>query len=278
VFEVHPKGHPTGDASIKRKTFLGRRNGRSGGNYEGVAYYNPSPTDPSVRPSFYLTEDATSGPLERFRPSIAVLTEAIAKNDFYKLLHDDPDGTAVTDYLNLVTWETDDNNLSHYGNFNWSSDYSVGAANANQYFQKCEGIDVRNGMLYMTCKSNKQFFILDLEAGTYVESHTDGRTVDSNGNDVAISGPFTGQPDQIRAILNGPDDLVYFCEGKLHTCMNRFSLLWYLRSCGGSLNTCICCLDSNHDRRYWRQGWYSRQRFHGPILHYCSRRRGLPQR
>jgi len=221
VFEVHPNGHPNGDASIKRKTLLGRRNGRSGGNYEGVAYYNPSPTDPSVRPAFFLSEDTTSGPLERFRPSSAVLTEAIANNDFYKLLHDDPDGTATTDYLKLVTWETDDNHLSHYGIFDWSFDYSVGAANATQYFQKCEGIDVRNGMLYMTCKTNKQFFILDLEAGTYVESHTDGRTVDIKGNDVSTSGPFTGQPDQIRAILNGTDDsLVYFCEGESERTIN----------------------------------------------------------
>jgi hypothetical protein len=144
-----------------------------------------------------------------------VLADAIANNDFYKLLHDDPDGTAVTDYLNLVSWETDDNHLTHYGSFNWSPEYSVGSSNANQYFQKCEGIDVRNGMLYMTCKTNKQFFILDLEAQTYVESHTDNRGVDSNGNDVTTTGPFTGQPDQIRAFLNDTDDsLVYFCEGE----------------------------------------------------------------
>ena len=214
VYEVHPKGHPNGDATLKRKTLLGRRNGRSGGNYEGIAYYNPSPTDPNVRPAFYLTEDATSGPLERFRPSQQILAEAIANNDFHKLLHDNPDGTATTDYLNIITWETNDNHLTHHGTFNWSPNYSVGADKANQYFQKCEGIDVRNGMLYMTCKSNEQFFILDLEARTYVESHTDGRTVNNNGDDVSRSGPFTGQPDQIRAILNGDDDkLVYFCEG-----------------------------------------------------------------
>ena len=220
VFEVHHKGHSNGDANIKRHTLLGRRNGRSGGNYEGVAYYNPSPTDPNVRPSFYLTEDASSGPLERFRPSNAVLADAIANNDFYKLLHDDPDGTAVTDYLNLVSWETDDNHVTHYGDFNWSPDYSVGRSNANQYFQKCEGIDVRNGMLYVTCKTNKQFFILDLEAQTYVESHTDNRQVDINGNDLPLAdtnttGPFAGQPDQIRAFLDDTDDsLVYFCEGE----------------------------------------------------------------
>jgi len=218
VFEVHPKGHSNGDATIKRNTLLGRRNGRSGGNYEGVAYYNPSPTDPNVRPSFYLTEDATSGPLERFRPSNAALADAITNNDFYKLLHDDPDGTAVTDYLNLVSWESNDNNLTHYGNFDWSPDFSVGRTNANLYFRKCEGIDVRNGLLYMTCKTNKQFFILDLEAQTYVESHTDDRQVDMNGNDLPLAdtnttGPFAGQPDQIRAFLDDTDDsLVYFCE------------------------------------------------------------------
>ena len=242
VFEVHPKGHSNGDATIKRNTLLGRKNGRSGGNYEGVAYYNPSPTDPSVRPSFYLTEDATSGPLERFRPSNTVLTEAIANNDFYKLLHDDPDGTAVTDYLNLISWETDDNHLTHYGSFNWSSEYSVGRSNANQYFQKCEGIDVRNGMLYMTCKTNKQFFILDLEAQTYVESHTDNRKTDSNGNDLPLAdtnttGPFAGQPDQIRAFLDDPDDsLVYFCEGESVHPIGCFVIFLFFLSHGFSTN------------------------------------------
>ena len=284
VFEVHPKGHPNGDATLKRKTLLGRRNGRSGGNYEGVAYYNPAPTDSNIRPAFYLTEDATSGPLERFRPSNAVLAESIATNDFYKLLHDDPDGTATTDYLNLITWETDDNHLSHYGTFDWSPDYTVGASNANSYFQKCEGIDVRNGMLYMTCKTNKQFFILDLEAGTYVESHTDGRTTDINGTDISISGPFTGQPDQIRAILNGTDDqLVYFCEGKykvrcfevfdaliLSLCKSNGSIffLWFLLYHPTHLLMCRC----------WRQGWYSCQGLYGSILHNRSRRRWIPQR
>ena len=70
-----------------------------------------------------------------------------------------------------------------------------------------------SGFCWRKRQRNEQFFILDLEARTYVESHTDGRTVNNNGDDVSRSGPFTGQPDQIRAILNGNDELVYFCEG-----------------------------------------------------------------
>jgi len=203
VFEVHPNGHTNGDASTKRKTLLGERNGRSGGNYEGVAYYNPSPNDPGTKPSFFLTEDAQDGPLERFQPSDQTLSEAIASDDYSNLLHEDPDMTATTDYLNIISWDSEDGGLTHTGTFDWTDSYSTGAAKADNYFQQCEGIDVRNGMLYMTCKRNKQFFILDLEEMTYAESHTDGG--------VGASGPFTGQPDQIRALV-GDDSLVYFCE------------------------------------------------------------------
>ena len=40
VLEVHPKGHSNGDPDTRRETLLGRRNGRSGGNYEGVGKFD----------------------------------------------------------------------------------------------------------------------------------------------------------------------------------------------------------------------------------------------
>jgi len=191
VYEVHPKNN---NPNIKRKTLLGQ-NGRNGGHYEGVAYDNRFPDDANFRPKLFLTEDTSSGPLERFQPSVQALADAKASGDYSNLLHIDPDNTAQTDYLLI----TPDANIDTQGTFIWTSSLSAGRDNANSYFQNCEGIDVRNGMLYMTCKADKLLFILNLDAMTYIQSSTK-------------SGAFNDQPDQIAAITGVNGDIMYFCE------------------------------------------------------------------
>lgn len=61
--------------------------------------------------------------------------------------------------------------------------------------------DVRNGLLYITCKVNKELFILDLDAKTYTRSST-------------VSGAFDGEPDQLARLLDdsNDEDLLFFCE------------------------------------------------------------------
>jgi hypothetical protein len=56
-------------------------------------------------------------------------------------------------------------------------------------------------MLYMTCKVDKQLFILDLDKLTYEVSST-------------VSGAFNGEPDQLARLLNNTnsDGILYFCE------------------------------------------------------------------
>jgi hypothetical protein len=62
-------------------------------------------------------------------------------------------------------------------------------------------VDIRKGMLYMTCKQRKQLFILDLDAKKYKETST-------------ASGAFDGEPDQVARLLGSSsgDGLLYFCE------------------------------------------------------------------
>jgi len=191
VYEVEPKNN---NPSIKRKTLLGQ-NGRNGGAYEGVAYDNRFPDDVNFRPKFFLTEDAPKGPLERFQPSLQALADAKASGDYSNLLHIDPDGTAQTDYLVI----TPDTGINTQGTFIWTASLRDGRRNARAYFRNCEGIDVRNGMLYMTCKVDKLLFILDLDAMTYTQSST-------------IKGAFNDQPDQIASITGVNGDILYFCE------------------------------------------------------------------
>jgi hypothetical protein len=67
--------------------------------------------------------------------------------------------------------------------------------------------DIRKGILYMTCKADKQLYILDLDAQSYVVSST-------------VSGAFDGQPDQVARLLESDttsgnaveNDILYFCE------------------------------------------------------------------
>jgi hypothetical protein len=64
-------------------------------------------------------------------------------------------------------------------------------------------VDIRDGMLYMTCKANFQLYILDLDAKTYTVSST-------------VSGSFDGEPDQVARLLDPNNDdeeaILYFCE------------------------------------------------------------------
>jgi len=72
--------------------------------------------------------------------------------------------------------------------------------NAFNYYTKSEGIDIRDGKAYITCKKNKHLFILDLDIFTYERSSTE-------------SGAFDRQPDQVARILNNDTyGILYFCE------------------------------------------------------------------
>jgi hypothetical protein len=78
-------------------------------------------------------------------------------------------------------------------------------AYARDSFSGLEGIDIRDGMLFMTAKLDKKLFILDLDQETFKETST-------------VSGAFDGEPDQVARMIgtaqaeNGSNALLYFCE------------------------------------------------------------------
>lgn len=80
------------------------------------------------------------------------------------------------------------------GTFRWTNNRSEGDNNASLYYRNAEGIDIRNGFLYMTTKVSKSLYILDLDNLTYERSST-------------VS-------DQVASIIATDPlrDMLYFCE------------------------------------------------------------------
>ena len=158
--------------------------GGGGDSYESVAY----DARDSSRPHFFLTTDSYDGHLLiRFSPDEGIVMHAIESDSYWPILS----SSGSKKYLVL---DPED------GTFIWSSGLSDGQISASKHFQNSEGIDVRDGMLYFTSKTNKRLYILDLDAGTYTESSTE-------------SGAFNNQPDQIARVIGaGNDSILYFCE------------------------------------------------------------------
>jgi len=159
-----------------------------GGNYESFAY----DARDRMNPTFYVTEDSSSGSLTRFTPNADAVAQAEQTGDYSALLT--TEGTQEWLVLNPVSGDVS-------GTFSWTSNRSIANSNANMYYPYTEGIDIRNGILYFVSKTRKSLYILDLDNLTYIRSST-------------VSGAFDGQPDQVKRIIaDDPDsDMLYFCE------------------------------------------------------------------
>jgi len=181
VWEVDPWG-----VNPPRKTLLGG----SGGEYESAAYDNRVPT----APKFYVTTDSSDGAIIRFTPDSEAVTEALDTGNFTNLLHTNQTGTAKLEYLVM----TPDPSNPDIGSFGWTPDRIEGENSAAQNFPYSEGIDIRDGKMFVTCKVPKKLFILDLDLLTYERSST-------------VTGAFNSQPDQVARILDN-EGILYFCE------------------------------------------------------------------
>ena len=84
------------------------------------------------------------------------------------------------------------------GTFYWTSSKNTAQTNAGNYYPYSEGIDIRNGVLYFTCKDPRRLFILDLDSRTFQRTST-------------VSGAFNNEPDQVARLVGG-SDILYFCE------------------------------------------------------------------
>ncbi len=183
VWEVNPEI----GLSSQQKTVLGG----TGGQYESFAY---DARDRS-NPTFYVTNDIWEGGTVRFTPDPTVVEDAESTGDYSQVL------TTMGTLEWLVLSPENGNRQDTNGTFSWTNDRSVADANAWDFYRNAEGIDIRDGFVYMTTKVDKFLFILDLDNLTYERSST-------------VSGAFEGQPDQIRGIV-GEDstrDMLYFCE------------------------------------------------------------------
>ena len=180
---------PTLDASSQRNrpTVLGG----SGGNYESFAY----DARDRLNPTFYVTNDSSSGGLVRFTPDPTVVANAEATGDYSRVL------TTMGTLEWLVLIPESGSTHASQGTFRWSSSRTEGDSSSNQFYRNSEGIDIRNGLLYFVTKTSKSLYILDLDNFTYQRSST-------------VSGAFDGQPDQVKRIIaeDPKSDMLYFCE------------------------------------------------------------------
>jgi hypothetical protein len=163
--------------------------GAVGAKYESAAYDNRDPQ----HPLFFVTIDEDDGPLLRFTPEPNAVAHALATGDYTRLLNTTGPG-AKWEYLVLnYMYDTDTT-----GTFTWTADMELGRDSAGSHYRGLEGLDVHDGMLYMTSSEDKLLFILDLDAMTFTQSSTE-------------KGAFDSDPDQVIRLLDN-NGILYFCE------------------------------------------------------------------
>jgi hypothetical protein len=155
------------------------------GNYESFAY-----DDQEEVPRFYVTRDDDAGIITRFTPDEAVL-ECYNKPDDYDRWCTLESGTV--DYLYLTG----------SGAVEWTDDLEKASQRASEFHSNSEGIDVHNGMLYFTAKTEHLFFMVNLRTLEYSYAYTDTER-------------FDYQPDQIVRIPGDDSGNLYFCEDGGH--------------------------------------------------------------
>lgn len=176
------------------------------GMYESFAYDVVNTT----RPHFYATTDDLAGVVRRYTPN---MTPYLSTNDqdqemwneqnfinspnnpyYHTVLMESLDtydassnGNAL-DFLVVVPAGTRGDHASH-GTYYWTTDFTLGAANAEIYHPNVEGIDVVGPYLYFISKVYYTMYILNLNTMTY-------------RNVTTQMGLFDGQPDQVDVLLN----------------------------------------------------------------------------
>mmetsp|Transcript_9601 Transcript_9601/g.23922 ORF Transcript_9601/g.23922 Transcript_9601/m.23922 type:complete len:195 (-) Transcript_9601:1307-1891(-) len=106
------------------------------------------------------------------------------------MLHEE----GIVDYL-FVTVNDEDTG----GTFEWTDDFEAAKNNARSFFPQSEGIDIKDGKMYIVCKKIKMLFIFDLDRMTFDKMST-------------VTGLFDGGPDQLQRILGGAGGMLFFTE------------------------------------------------------------------
>ena len=135
--------------------------------------------------SFLSLQDHNKGTTRRFTPS-----KTHWGGDEWQMLHED----GVTEYLFI-----NPNRERTGGTFEWSTNLNAAKNNARSFYPQSEGIDIKDGKMYIVCKKIKQLFVFDLDEFTY-------------HNVTTKTGLFDGGPDQMQRIIGGEGGLLYFTE------------------------------------------------------------------
>ena len=151
------------------------------GFYESFAY-----DDGTEIPTFYTTRDHEDGLITRFTPDQEGYA-CYVQSDSYKRWCTLDNGTI--DYLYLHP----------DGSIEWITDLDLAKKNSKEYHKNCEGILVKDGILYFTAKVDKLLFTVDLRTLKYASTST-------------VSAGFEEQPDQIVRIPGDVSGSIYFCE------------------------------------------------------------------
>jgi hypothetical protein len=122
--------------------------------------------------------------LRRFTPAL------VDWQDPWNILH--ADGTV--DYLVLKPNDSKDG-----GTYEWTGDLEAAKNNALSFYTETEGVDVYMNELFLVSKRQAELIVLDLDTMAYTVHSTK-------------FGMFDGQPDQIKRLVKGSRNLLYFCE------------------------------------------------------------------
>ena len=118
---------------------------------------------------YYITEDSQIGALIQFTPSAKLGTrEEMYSPGTYKFLRVDS---------------------GNVGSFSWVDAKSDATP---QFYPSTEGIDIKDGRLYLVSKVDKTLFILDLAAGTFTKESTNQGLVSSSSD---VDPEFSLLPD-----------------------------------------------------------------------------------
>ena len=150
--------------SSQQQTVLGGL----GGSYESFAY----DARDRLNPTFYVTNDISHGGLVQFTPDSNVVATAEDTGDYSKMLTE----AGTLRWLKLAP--TSGVASATSGTFEWTLSRDDGDQNAYEYYKSSEGIDIRNGFLYMKTKISKSLFILDLDNLSYIRTSTTSGSFD----------------------------------------------------------------------------------------------------
>lgn len=252
VFEVDPQG-VYGSTSVHPTYRFGRETcmGEGGGNFESAAFddrgLDPDACSNDVskcKVDFFVTHDDDYGEVRKYTPKPSVVQNGYKTGNFLSILekpslYSDCGGKREGEMLYLqITSGSGGTN----GSFTWTNSKSKGQQSAFDNYPYNEGIDVKNGRLYLVSKTIKCLFIFDLDQKTWQRSSTQ-------------QGVFTDQPDQIKFITGETESLLYFTEDGGSTCgihaRNRLGqYVTILESNGSFYNTETTGLAFSPDKKH----------------------------